>query len=411
MKEHIISRVPLFASLPHSEIHYLAESLLPREVEAGELILREGESEDRFFILLDGQVEVIRGLGTEGERMLGVRESGSVIGEMSLFSLDGRHTASVRALTPLQLLEMTRSDFDQLLQRQPSMAYEMVRTLSTRLDESENLTIRDVMEKNRELTKAYNELQAAQAQIIEKEKLEAELQVARTIQRSILPSEHPHIAGFDIGTRVEAMRSVGGDFYDFIQLENNRLGIVVGDVTDHGIPAAIFMALTYSVLRAEAIRTQTTSAALHNVNDVLIDMNESCMFATVLYGILDCTTREFTFVRAGHDLPILLNAQGEVISLKESAGQLLGVIPALVLEEQTVALEPGSLILMYTDGITEAFDADENQFGRERLEETVQHTYHISAQAVCDAVWEAVKTFSGTPAPHDDVTLVAVRLM
>jgi len=278
------------------------------------------------------------------------------------------------------------------------------------LDESENLTVRDLQEKNRELALAYNELYDAHAQIVEKEKLEAELRVARTIQRSILPTEYPNIAGLDIGTRIEAMRSVGGDFYDFIQLKNNCLGIVVGDVTDHGIPASIFMALTYSVLRAEAIRTQTASAALHNVNALLIDMNQAYMFATVLYGILNCTTREFTFVRAGHDMPIVVDAHGNVLQLKESAGQLLGVLPKLMLEEQTVTLEPGSLILMYTDGITEAFDANKNQFGRERLEETVRNASRTSAQELCDTVWEAVQSFSGTPAPHDDVTLVAVRL-
>jgi serine phosphatase RsbU (regulator of sigma subunit) len=410
MNEEIISRVPLFASLPRGEIERLAQSLRTREAPEQSLLFREGETGDRFYILLDGQVEIIKALGSDAERLLGIRRAGSVIGEMSLFSRGGRYTASVRARTPLSLLEMTPAEFDALLHRQPSLAYELLRTLSTRLDESENLTVHDLLEKNRQLEQAYDELQAAQAQIIEKEKLEAELEVARTIQRSILPRERPRLPGFDFGMLIEPTRSVGGDFFDFIPLGAGQLGIVVGDVTDHGVPAAIFMALTYSLLRAEASRARSPGEALRYVNRHLLGMNESNMFVTVLYGILDGATREFRYVRAGHDLPLLLDARREAISLRRSPGQLLGLFPELALDEQSVILPPGGLLLLYTDGVTEAMDEDRHMFGVEGLNSVLRANGSPSAQAACDAVHDAVHAHCGSSAPHDDITLVAVRV-
>ena len=410
MKEQLISRVPLFASLPRGEIEHLAETLRLCEFPDGTLVFREGSTGDRFYILLDGQVEIIKALGTDAERLLGVRQAGSFIGEMSLFSHDGRYTASVRARTPLQLLEMTRADFDALLHRQPALAYEVVRTLSQRLDESENLTIRDLLEKNRQLRQAYDELKAAQAQIIENEKLQAELDVARTIQRSILPRTRPRLPGFDFGMLVEPMRSVGGDFVDFIPLGDDRLGIAVGDVSDHGVPAAIFMALTYSLLRAEASRARSLSQALHSVNRHLLDMNESSMFATLLYGILNGATREFSYVRAGHEMPLLLDARGEIIGLEHGIGQPLGLFPEVALDEQSVGLPSDSLLLMYTDGVTEAMDRDGQLYGLERLHTVLRAERRRSAQDICDSAWDAVRTYSGAAAPRDDVTLVAVRV-
>jgi len=409
MKEELISRVPLFASLPRSEIRHLANTLRPLTFPDQALLIHEGMADDRFYILLDGQVEIIKALGSDAERLLGVRQAGSVIGEMSLFSRDGRHTASVRARTPLQLLEITRADFDALLHRQPSLAYEMVRTLSTRLDESENLTIRDLLEKNRQLRQAYDELQAAQAQIIEKEKLESELDVARRIQRSLLPRERPHLPGFDFGMLIEPMSSVGGDFFDFIPLGGDRLGIAVGDVSDHGVPAALFMALTYSLLRAEASRAPSPTEALRNVNRHLMSLNASGMFVTILYGILTGATREFRYVRAGHDRPLLLDARREAIDVRRGPGQLLGLFYEPVLDEQSIVLPPGGLLLMYTDGVTEAMDRDRNQFGTRSLQATLRAAGRTSAQDTCNVVRDAVSAHSESTAQHDDITLVAVQ--
>ena len=221
---------------------------------------------------------------------------------------------------------MTRSDFDALLHRQPSLAYNLLTVMSARLNESENHTIRDLQEKNRQLAQAYEELKAAQAQLIEKEKLEAELKIARDLQRNILPRIKLRISGLDFGMVIEPMTSVGGDFFDFIELDEERVGLVTGDVSDHGVPAAIFMALTYSLLRAEAFRAASPGEVLRAVNRQLLDMNASSMFVTVLYGILNRATRDFQFARAGHDLPLILNARREALDLIAGKGQSAGPV-------------------------------------------------------------------------------------
>ncbi len=410
MKQEMLARVPFFAALPSAEIDYLAATLRPCELPAGTLVFQEDRLADKFYILLDGQVEIIKALGTGDERTLGLRGPGSFLGEMSLLSAAQRYTASVRACTDLQLLEMTRGDFDALLHRQPDLAYGLLKVMSARLAESENLTVRDLQEKNRQLAQAYEELQAAQAQLIEKEKLEAELRIARDLQRDILPRLKPQLAGLDFGMLIEPMTSVGGDFFDFIELDQERVGLVVGDVSDHGVPAAIFMALTYSLLRAEAFRASSPSEALQAVNRQLLDMNASGMFVTVLYGVLNRATRDFQFARAGHDLPLILNAQREVVSLVAGKGQLLGLFPDPLIDEQHLALPADSLVMMYTDGVTEAMDATGELFGEERLRAVLYAGRNPTAQAACEAVLAEVREFSDYAAQRDDITLIALQV-
>ena len=152
MKEQILKQVALFAALPPNEIRYLAETLTHREFGTGTVFIRENEAADLFFILLEGQIEIVKALGTTSERLLGVDEAGSFVGEMGLINPGSRRTASARARTPVRLLEMTRAEFDALLHRQPALAYKMVRVLSLRLEQAENRTIRDLQEKNLQLT-------------------------------------------------------------------------------------------------------------------------------------------------------------------------------------------------------------------------------------------------------------------
>lgn len=410
MKEQVISGVPLFAALPPSEIQHLAETLQVVEFSAGTLLFREGDIGGHFYILLDGQVEIIKELDTADERLLGVREAGAVIGDMSLFSQEHRRTASVRARTSLQLLKMTRDDFDTLLHRQPTLAYDMVGVLSTRLYESENTTIRDLRQKNRELTQAYEELKAAQAQIIEKEKLEQELEVARQIQRSILPRELPQNSAYDFGARIEPMSAVGGDFYDFIPLGKDTIGIAMGDVSGHGVPAALFMAMTATLLRAESRRTNSPREALSNVNRQLVELNDTGMFVTVLYGILNCSTYEFNYVRAGHEPPIVYDAQGKLIEPKPGHGMLLGLFDHDNFDEQSVTIPSGTTLMLYTDGVSEAMDANKVMFGEERLREFVGAHRESSAQELCEHVLQQVTDHYGSIAQQDDITLLAVQV-
>jgi len=407
----LLRQVPFFVSLPEAEINLLAHTLREIEYPEGAVLFLEGEKGERFFILLEGEVDILKALGTSEERLLGTRRAGSFIGEMSLLSEDQKRSASVRARTHLRMLEMTRLEFDELLHRVPDLAYEMMRVLSRRLRETENTTIRDLREKNERLSEAYQELKEAQAQIIEKAVMDRELAFARRIQQSILPSTAPVLEGFEFGTLMVPSRMVGGDFFDFVPLEDGRLGIAVADVTDKGVPAAIFMAVVRSLLRAEAARFLAPKEVLLQVNQLLLEMNTEGMFATLLYGVLDASSRDFHYVRAGHEHPIWITAEGEFIQPQPHNGQPLGILPEPDLDEQTFHLDNGAVLLLFTDGVTEEKDLQTSQFGIEHLRDIVTQNRQAPAQILCDRLFEALNTFRGSGTQSDDVTLVAVKVI
>jgi serine phosphatase RsbU (regulator of sigma subunit) len=406
--EQILSQVPLFRSLPQEEIDSLASALNPVELMAGATIFQEGSRDRRFYIVVEGQVEVYKKMDGE-ERLLATLKTGDLIGEMSLFSEDGSHTASVRALTDLRLLEMPPGQFDAMLHRQPELAYDLLSLLSQRLEQSENVTIRDLRNKNLELTVAYRELQEAHEQLLEKGKLEHEMQLASQIQRQILPQVVPTMACFDLGARMVPARQVGGDFFDFIALDDTRLGVVVGDVSDKGMPAALLMGLVYSLVRAEASRGLPAVEVLKRVNSHLLDIGTVGMYVTALYGILDCARRQFAFARAGHLYPLLLNSRGQPQELERTPGAALGVFPDPPLVETTVALPPGCVMLIYSDGLTEAAGQDGGEFGQAGAIEQLRQSLSLNAQDMVDSLLSEIQEFSQPNPCQDDITLVVIR--
>lgn len=400
--------VPFFASLLDTDIERLASTLVMRNFDSEAVLIREGDPGHYFYILLSGNVEIVKALGSGDARLLATHGPGDFVGEMSLINPDGIRTASVRADGNVTALELGREAFEQLLKQYPSLALEMMRVLSRNLEVSNNATIRDLHEKNRQLTLAFEELKAAQARIIESEKLEHELALAREIQQSILPRVLPELPGFDFGVRMLPARAVGGDLYDFISLEGNRVGIAVGDVSDKGVPAAIFMALTTSLMRAEAHRSATPQEALRSVNRHLLGMNASGMFVTMLYGILDPADSTFRYARAGHELPIRIEATGESTPVPHDSGVPLGLLDDITLDVQTVVLSPGSALVIQTDGVTDALNAQQERFGSERLLEQVRKQRASTAQMLCDSVVRAVNEFAGDVTQFDDITIAAV---
>jgi phosphoserine phosphatase RsbU/P len=403
-----LQRVPLFAALSQLELEQLASELLPVMATPGTMLFREGDPGDYCYVVMEGELEIVKALDSGAERILGVRGPGELVGEMSLIGEDAQRTASVRARTPVHLLTISRVVFEALLQRQPVLAAHMVRTLVSRLRESDRDTIRDLQEHNRRLQIAYHDLEVAQAQIIEKETLERELQVARQIQESMLPQTLPVLDGFDFGARMIPARAVGGDFFDLFALDATRVGIVIGDVSGKGVPAALFMALTRSLVRAEAVRAATPGEALQRVNRHLLEMNAAQMFVTVLYAVLDGSTGMLEYARAGHELPLLLDATGTPQHIVPGQGNPLGLLDMPRLDEQTVALPPGNSFVLYTDGITDALDPAVGFFGLDGLYTVLTSRSLDCAQMIIDAVVNAVVQHQGSAPQFDDLTLVAV---
>ncbi len=404
-----LARVPLFASLPLDELDHLATTLRALDVPDKTILFYEGDHGEHFYVVREGEVEIIKAIGTDDERVIAVRRPGEFVGEMSLFNREGRRTASVRARGPARFWLMTREDFDMLLHRHPMLAYEMVRVQSQRLTVAHDNAMHDLIEKNRQLQAAYDELKAAHVQIVEKEKLEKELQVAGRIQTSILPNIVPSVTGFDFGARMVPARLVGGDWFDFILFDEAHVGIVVGDVSGKGIPAAIFMAQTHALLRAEANPAITPRETLKQVNRHLGEMNAAGMFATVLYGILTCASGEFVYARAGHEMPLLCTSDGTIQRQPKRQGQPLGLFADPLIDEQTLSIPSSGLLLLFTDGVTDCVNPSQEFFDSGRLEAAVRACASPAGQAVCDAVLQMLITFQATAPQQDDITLVAVH--
>lgn len=240
-------------------------------------------------------------------------------------------------------------------------------------------------------------------------RLERELEIARQTQQSILPDHLPEREGYDFGALMIPARVVGGDFYEFISLDHEHLGVVIGDVSDKGLPAALFMALTYSLVNVEALHTGSPVETLLNVNQHLLTMNASGMFVTLVYGILNFSSGQFHYARAGHLLPVVIDPDGQTEKIPVKLGQPLGLFEDMVLDEQRITIPAGGMILMYSDGLSEASDTQGDEFGYQRLYGVLSQHRDQPAQAICEQLWQAVQTHNSYSPPQDDFTTVVIK--
>jgi serine phosphatase RsbU (regulator of sigma subunit) len=404
-------QVGLFAALSDGALREIEATMPIARLADGTVLFEEGARGDSLCVILEGTVEIVKALGTSEEWLVRRLGPGSFVGEIALLEPGGHRSAAVRAVGEVEIASLGRAEFDELLARQPRVAVELVQTLSRRLRETNDATIRDLRAKNRQLEQAFQALQAAQAQIVEKERLERELQLAHDLQQSMLPLELPVLPGFDFAAMMVPAQAVGGDFYDFVDLGRGAVGVVVADVSDKGISAALFMALTRSLIRAEASRDASPPEVLRRVNRHLLDMNKAGMFVTVLYGELHSPSGQFVYARAGHELPLLFDANGESILVPRDRGQPLGVFADPQLDEQCITLPPGGRLALITDGVTDALNMSEEDFGAQRLKAAIRREAGAGAQVVCNGVRQAVKAHEGTAPQFDDFTLVIVSAL
>jgi sigma-B regulation protein RsbU (phosphoserine phosphatase) len=247
----------------------------------------------------------------------------------------------------------------------------------------------------------------------EKKRLDHDLEIARDIQRVLLPTEPPNVKGFEIyGLSIPA-REVSGDYFDYIHIDDERFGVAIADVSGKGVPASLIMAICRSVLRSEAAKNPSPADVLHKVNRQLYPDIKEDMFISTAYLVLDHARSRVTLARAGHDAPLLYKGETGNVEKVKPPGMVVGIDSGSVFDRMTndyqVPIVSGDCLLLYTDGVTEALNLEGDEFGMERTIEAVRASAAKGAQAVVTRVIEDVRNFCGTTPQNDDITLIAIR--
>ncbi|MFC2161704.1 SpoIIE family protein phosphatase [Acidobacteriota bacterium] len=268
-----------------------------------------------------------------------------------------------------------------------------------------------------DLAVSFNKMTAAlkigQEEALAREHLERELKTAREIQEKLLPNEMPQIPGFEItGTNIPSLQ-VGGDYFDFIEMESGHLGIAIGDVCGKGIPAALLMANLQASLHGQAVGPKEITSLITRMNDLLVRSTDSNMFATFFYGVLDRSLSTFTSTNAGHNPPLHFKENGDHTKLTAN-GLIIGFLPKQKYKQHTSHIEPGDVLVLYTDGITEAVksvsEGDEDKyFGETRLVNLIKKNLHMSAREIQSIILETISDFTAGTPQNDDITLVVIK--
>jgi sigma-B regulation protein RsbU (phosphoserine phosphatase) len=242
----------------------------------------------------------------------------------------------------------------------------------------------------------------------ERARMQQELDVAHTIQASFLPDGSPNIPGCSVATFWQAARQVGGDFYDFLPLGDDKWGMVIADVADKGVPAALFMALTRTILRAVAFSNSDPAHVLVRANEIIAREARSDLFVTVFYGVWDPATERFSYANAGHNPPLLMQPNGNFQTLL-GHGVALGILPEIQMKSHTMSLRPGETLIIYTDGVTEALNEDFDEFGLQRLQVAARTAARQPAAAIIQQITDNIRDHTGQTAQFDDMTLMVIK--
>jgi serine phosphatase RsbU (regulator of sigma subunit)/anti-sigma regulatory factor (Ser/Thr protein kinase)/transposase len=270
-----------------------------------------------------------------------------------------------------------------------------------------------------EIAQAFNDItekfRKSQENLAEQERLQKEMQVAQEIQHTLLPSAFPEIEGYEIASYYEAAKEVGGDYFDFVEVDKDTLGIVVADVSGKGVPGSLVMTMIRTALRTEARGNKNAADVLARVNDFVINDMKRGMFVTVFYMVLDSRNRTINYASAGHNPMILYRGRTKKSFYLNPRGFPIGLnLPDRALfrkaiESDTIQLKEGDILICYTDGVTEAMNLERDKFGEERLLSIIRKNAQLKVDPLVDCIRDEIKNFTGGIAQSDDITLVAIR--
>ena len=399
-----------FQGLDQKAVDMLRSFAIRQTYSANTVLCREGDPADKMYIVNKGRAVVTRTIeGTDEHFVLGMVGEGGYFGELALLS-DEPRAATVTTIMDTEVLEIGKDEFEQVFAISPAMARSILNTMINTIRETDKRAIEDLEASNQELAKAYADLEAAQADKIERAALEAQLEVAAKAQRSLLPTTLPSVAGFEFAAQFEPARHIGGDFYDVHLLDDGRVAILLADVSDKGAHAALFMAVTRTLFLTQAHYLTDPVPVVQAVHRGLLEASNYDMFVTAIYGILDPATRTFRYVRAGHDEPILVRKKGDVQFLG-GRGRFLGLWADFepVFDEQEVIFKPGDTMVIYSDGVTDMRNAAGDTYGRDRLKDLVRSIRQYDANKIARGIYNGAQSHRGAVDAFDDFTLVVVK--
>ena len=346
----------------------------------GDYLFRVGDKADRLFYINKGFIRL--------PEINKVVNAGQVIGEMGVFSPGRERTASALCEEDLEAYTMDREEVMEFFRKDPSLAIELLQLSNKRF--IENL-------------KAETEA---------KERINSELRIAHDIQASMLPRTFPPFPDrkeFEIYATMDPAKEIGGDFYDFFFVDKNKLCVVIGDVSGKGVPAALFMAISKALFKSEATRGFPASEIISRVNNLLCQDNQMCMFVTIFTLLLNTETGEVECCSGGHNPPLLCTSDGSVEYVHSLEGMGVGVLENSKCVSQKMILRPDDLIFLYTDGITEAMNAQKQLFSEARLKACLASLRTRDLTEIVSGVRQQLAAHVQSEPQSDDITMLALR--
>lgn len=399
----------VFPGLGPPEIAALIEEATIRAHPADTTLCHEDRHEDTFYILLDGEVSITANMPDGAIRQLARASKGSFFGEMALIDNSPR-TATATTVCESTLAEISRATFMTLLSQHPSVAITILKKVTANLRATDRTTIADLSHKNRALYLALQDLKAAQAELVVRERMARDLEIAGDVQRSLLPQAFPDVRGWSMyGCNIPALE-VGGDYFDVIALDTGKFALILADVADKSVQAALYMAMLRSLFVAEAKSFRSPRETLLSVHRGYFEaVRQTDTFATVFYGVLNVVDASFRYVRGGHDYPLMFRNHGKQIEELNPAGRFIGMIEDLKLEERETTFNPGDTLMIYSDGVPDAVDSEFRSYGMDRFRRIARKHTGTDARELCDRVLEDIHRHRSEAPVQDDITLLAAK--
>jgi serine phosphatase RsbU (regulator of sigma subunit) len=422
----ILGLHPIFARFDRASLHAVAAQCSFATYPAGATVMCEGDPGRFALVILEGEVDVFVELPAGQVKMATVGRN-RIIGELGVFT-DMPRTASVVARSYLVVVRIEQDSLMRLSADYPSIGIAIIRELGGRLasmnrslaylthaaeslgrDEYDATMLDELTSQPGELATFARAFAGMAAELRAKQKRREEMQAAAEIQQSILPPPWVPpgpVRRIDLHAEMHPAREIGGDFYDYFLIDENRLAITVADVSGKGIPASLFMAVSRTVMRSIS-GADDMSTGLSEANRLLATQNAACMFVTMFHGVLDLSSGALRYCNAGHNPPYLLRTGGERATLK-ATGIPFGIDPDRPYPTAEALLCPRDTLFLFSDGITEAFDPDGQEFGTARLEAALEQGRNAGAAELVQRVLGATRDFAAGAEQSDDITCLAL---